>query len=125
MLAFKHNTIFRVILDLPLHVPPLCSPQSQDPVLGQHVQTHRVDTLLIDQYESPLLGTIRRLSICPESLITDLVLQSDNFSESVVDEFSLGFDELFSLFRRRVEETRVYLAVEEPSRCYHSQLLLV
>jgi hypothetical protein len=125
MLAFKHNTIFRVNPDSPLHVPPLCSPQSQDPVLGQHVQTHRVDTLLVDQHESPLLGPIRRLAVCPESLITDLVLQSDDLSKSVIDEFSLGFNELFSLFRRGVEETRVDLAIEEPPRCHNCQLLLV
>lgn len=92
------------MLSLPLHVSPLCSPEGEDTVLDQNIETHGVDTLLVDYDESLWLFTRSH------SLITDGILELDNLLESVVDESTFGFDELLSLFGGRVEETRVDLA---------------
>jgi hypothetical protein len=48
-----------------------------------------------------------------DCLITDCVLELDNLLESVIDESTLGLDKLFSLLRRRVEESRVDLAIDQ------------
>lgn len=92
------------MLNSPLHVSSLGTTQSKDTVLHQDVQTHRVDTLLVDQHE-----TLWLLS-GPDGLITNGVLELDDLLELGVDESSLRLDELFSLFCGRVEEARVDLA---------------
>jgi aryl carrier-like protein len=59
---------------------------------------------LVDENES------LRLLSGSNSLVTHGVLELDNLLQLGVDESSLRLDELFSLFRRRVEEARVDLA---------------
>ena len=92
------------MLNSPLHVSSLGTTQSKDTVLHQDVQTHRVDTLLVDQHE-----TLWLLS-GPDGLIANGVLELDDLLQLGVDESSFRLDELFSLFCGRVEEAGVDLA---------------
>jgi hypothetical protein len=101
-------------IDVPLHISPLRPSQRKDPILDQNIQTHRIDTLLVDQYESLwLLPT-------PNSLVTNGILELDNLLQLRIDKPSFGLDQFFSLFRRRIEETRVDLAIVVIS-LYHPQ----
>jgi hypothetical protein len=96
-------------LDLPLHIPSLRSSKRKDAILDQDVQTHRVDTLLVDQDET--LWLFAR----PDRLVTHGILELYDFLELGVDKSSLRLDELFTLLGRVVEEARVDLAVVSSS----------
>ena len=88
----------------PLHVPPLRATEGKDAVLSKDVQAHGIDTLLVDDDE--VLGLLVRA----DHLVANLVLEFDDLLQLVVNELALRLDELFTLFGRRVEESRVDLA---------------
>ena len=93
----------------PLHVTPLGSPEGEDTVLRENVQTERVDTLLVDDDE------ILFLLLGVNGLVAHEVFQLDNLLALRIRESALGLDELFPLFRGRVEEARVDLARQRQS----------
>jgi hypothetical protein len=90
--------------DVPLHIPSFRPSKGQNTVLGENIQTKRVDAFLIDDYEVFLL----LLSI--NGLITNKVLEFDDLLDLCIRKSTLGLDEFFALFSRRIEEPRVYLA---------------
>lgn len=80
-----------------LHIATFSTSQGDDVLLGQHVQRWWVDTLLIDDHET-LIGAV-----------AELLLQFNNFCNSLVDEIALCSYQLFTLFCCFVEESTVYL----------------
>lgn len=90
--------------NLPLHVTPLRTTQSKDAVLREHVQAHRINTLLVDDHK------VLPLLLAVDGLIADEVLELDDLADFVVDSSTLRLDELLPLLGRGVEETRVDLA---------------
>ena len=107
------------MLNSPLHVSSLGTTQSKDTVLHQDVQTHRVDTLLIDKHEA--LGLLSRSN----GLVADRVLQLDNLLQLRVDETPLRLDELLPLLCRRVEEARVDLTAVSILQSFTAHLRLL
>ncbi len=93
----------------PFHIPPLGPPQRQYTMLGQNIQAHRINPLLIDQNE--ILGRSFSFSFRIESLITDEVLEVDDLFETSVDVTTFGFDEFLTLFGGGVEEARIDFAI--------------
>jgi len=75
-------------------------------VLDEHIEGHRVDSLLVDEDERP------RLLLGVDVLIADKVLELDDLLELGVDEPTFRLDELLSLLSVRVEEGGVDLAVK-------------
>jgi hypothetical protein len=84
----------------PLHVPSLRTSQRQNTVLGQHIQTQRVNSLLVDDDKS--LGRI---------VTAHLLFQLHNLPQLLVYESPLALDELFALLGGGVEESGVDLGL--------------
>lgn len=82
-----------------LHVAALRPAQRHDTFLGEHIQTHRVDTFLIDDDE--ILAVV----------VAELLLQFDHLLHALLDELALGGDELLPLLGSFVEEARVDFAL--------------
>jgi hypothetical protein len=98
-----------------LHVPPLGSPQCQNAVLCENIQTQRVDALLVDEHEI-------LLRIAP----ADVLLQFHNFLQLCIDEPSLALDKLVSLLSAGVEKARVdlrLLVLQAHVECEYERIL--
>ena len=95
----------------PLHVSALGSPQGQDTILGQNIETERIYTLLVDDHKS------FRLFTRPHCNVADGILKLDNLLQLCIDESSFRFDELFPLLGRRVEKARVDLPAVSARSC--------
>ena len=77
---------------IPLHISPFCSPQGKDTILGEDVQTKRIDTFLVDDHE------VLRLFVGTHGLIAYQILELDDLFTLCIREASFGFNELFTLF---------------------------
>ena len=93
----------------PLHVTPLGSPEGEDTVLREDVQTERVYALLVDDNE------ILFLLLGVDGLVAHEVFQLNDLLALRIREPALGLDQLFPLFSGRVEEARVDLARQRQS----------
>jgi len=76
---------------VPFHVTTLGSTESENPVLRKDIQTHGVDTLLIDD------DKVLELFLGIDSLVANEVLQSNDFGKFGIDEFSLRLDKFLPL----------------------------
>lgn len=79
----------------PFHVSSLGATQSHDTLLGQHVQTERVDALLIDDDKVLLLA--HDVAIFVELRVAHELLEFDNFANLGIGEAPFGLDELLPL----------------------------
>lgn len=95
----------------PLHVPPLCSPQRHNPGLGEHVQTERIDSLLIDEDECLPLLLRHRVTVLVQLRVAHELLQFDHLADFGVGKLALRFDQLLSLLGGGIEESRIDLAM--------------
>mmetsp|Transcript_11307 Transcript_11307/g.30456 ORF Transcript_11307/g.30456 Transcript_11307/m.30456 type:complete len:387 (-) Transcript_11307:43-1203(-) len=83
----------------PLHVSPLRTPQCQDPGAREQVERLRVDPFLIDDHET---------FVCA---VAQALLQRNDFADLVVGDRALRLDHLLALISRRVEKSRVHVAL--------------
>eukprot|EP00048_Salpingoeca_helianthica_P014740 m.223286 g.223286 ORF g.223286 m.223286 type:complete len:355 (-) comp16221_c0_seq1:23-1087(-) len=81
-----------------LHVAALGAAQGHDAFLGQRVERQRVDALLVEDH--------KRLAA---ALGADLLLESDDLSNAIVDKLALGNHHGLTLRRRLVEEAGIHL----------------
>lgn len=82
-----------------LHVPPLCSSNTDDVLFGEHVEREWVDSFLVDDNEV-FVGSIAHFS-----------LKFNDLCNFVICELSFRFDQRLSLLGRRPEETGVSLCL--------------
>ena len=61
------------------HVPTLCTPQCHDPFLGEHVETQRINSLLVDDHK-----------VLVTSRWTDFLLECDDLLHTLLNELPLG-----------------------------------
>lgn len=101
----------------PLHISPLSPPQCHDPLLRQHIQTQRINSLLINNDKRlPVLLSSNHISNIVELRIAHLLLEFDNFHHFRIGEFTFRLDQFLSLFGGGVEESRVDFTVDvEPN----------
>lgn len=74
-----------------LHIPPLRTTEGEDVVLGENVERHGVNTLLVDDDET--LGLLSRIDID----VADGILELDDLPQLVVDKAALRLDKLLTL----------------------------
>jgi hypothetical protein len=83
----------------PLHIPPLCAAKPENTCLGEHVERHRVDSLLVN-YDK-----VFGLLAAAHSGVAHSIFERDDLPHLLVYEPALRFNEFLPLFCRRVEET--------------------
>jgi hypothetical protein len=87
----------------PLHVAPLSTPQGENAIFCQNIETERIYSFLIDYHE------IFRFLVTADSLVADEIFEVNDFFDFNVHEMSLRLDEFLALLCRRVEEARINL----------------
>lgn len=87
----------------PFHVTTLGSPKCKNVIFREQIQTHRINAFLVD--DDKVLFLLFRV----DGLIAYEVLEFDNLFDLGICKPSLGFYQFLPLFRRRIEEARVYL----------------